>query len=223
MFSGDNAKKKISLLSGGEKSRVMLGQILARNVNLLFLDEPTNHLDMDSIEALTVAIENFQGSVIIVTHSEEMLRRVCDRLIIFSKNGAEYFDGGYELFLEKIGWEEEEPEEKQKSVPKSNKQENKKLRASLVQEKSKASSPLKKDVENLEKLIIQTEEKLGIHHAELIKASNASDNSKIMELSQLISKLENQVEEKFEILEKTQNKLDEIIKDYDKRLDELEA
>ena len=48
MFSGDSAEKKVSLLSGGEKSRVMLGQILARSVNVLFLDEPTNHLDMDS-------------------------------------------------------------------------------------------------------------------------------------------------------------------------------
>ena len=81
MFSGDSADKKVSLLSGGEKSRVMLGQILARDVNLLFLDEPTNHLDMDSIEALTKAIKSFEGAVVIVTHSEELLRRVCDRLI----------------------------------------------------------------------------------------------------------------------------------------------
>ncbi len=104
MFSGDSADKKVSLLSGGEKSRVMLGQILARDVNLLFLDEPTNHLDIESIEAITEAITNFEGGVIIVTHSEEMLRRVCDRLIIFAKDGAEYFDGGYDDFLSKIGW-----------------------------------------------------------------------------------------------------------------------
>jgi len=129
MFSGESAKKKISLLSGGEKSRVMLGQILARHVNLLFLDEPTNHLDIDSIEALTKAIENFKGSVIIVTHSEEMLRRVCDRLIIFAKDGAEYFDGGYDLFLEKIGWEEDESVEKVKQAPKANNKENKKTQS----------------------------------------------------------------------------------------------
>ena len=73
MFSGDDAKKKVSVLSGGEKSRVMLGQILACEVNLLFLDEPTNHLDMESIESLTEAIKNFEGGVVIVTHSEELL------------------------------------------------------------------------------------------------------------------------------------------------------
>jgi len=112
MFSGERADKKISLLSGGEKSRVMLGQIIARDVNLLLLDEPTNHLDMESIEALTNAINTFKGSSIIVTHSEELLRRVCDRLIIFAKDGAEYFDGGYDDFLTKIGWDDEEEEEK---------------------------------------------------------------------------------------------------------------
>ncbi|MDA3946919.1 MAG: ABC-F family ATP-binding cassette domain-containing protein, partial [Helicobacteraceae bacterium] len=111
MFSGDSAEKKVALLSGGEKSRVMLGQILARPANLLFLDEPTHHLDMDSIEALTVAIRHFKGSSIIVSHSEELLRRVADRLIIFSKDGAEFFDGGYDLFLEKKGWDEDDVEE----------------------------------------------------------------------------------------------------------------
>ena len=86
MFSGDNAKKKISLLSGGEKSRVMLGKIIAQDVNLLFLDEPTNHLDIDSIDALTNAIKAFEGSCLIVTHSEELLRAVCDRLIVFTED-----------------------------------------------------------------------------------------------------------------------------------------
>ena len=155
MFSGDSAKKKISLLSGGEKSRVMLGQIIARNVNVLFLDEPTNHLDMDSIEALTKAIQNFEGSVIIVTHSEELLRRVCDRLIIFAKDGAEYFDGGYDDFLSKIGWEEEVLEEKVKTTPKSNNKENKKLKAELVRERNKLASPLKKKVEKFESQIME--------------------------------------------------------------------
>ena len=103
MFSGDNAKKKISLLSGGEKSRVMLGKIIAQDVNLLFLDEPTNHLDIDSIDALTNAIKAFEGSCIIVTHSEELLRAVCDRLIVFTNDGADYFNGTYDEFLEKIG------------------------------------------------------------------------------------------------------------------------
>lgn len=221
MFRGDDAKKKISLLSGGEKSRVMLGQILARNVNLLFLDEPTNHLDIDSIEALTNAINNFKGSVIIVTHSEELLRRVCDRLIIFAKDGAEYFDGGYDLFLEKIGWEEDESVEKVKVAPKSNNKENKKLKAQLIRERNKIISPLKKKVEKLETQIMELEELLELHHKELIEVSNSGDSASLMELSKTVSKEEAQVEELFESFEEAQMELDEINESYEKKIEEL--
>lgn len=222
MFSGSSADKKISLLSGGEKSRVMLGQILARPANLLFLDEPTHHLDMDSIEALTKAIKSFKGSVIIVSHSEDLLRRVADRLIVFAKDKAEYFDGGYDLFLKKIGWDEQEQEEKAKPTPKTNKKENKKLRAALIQERSKQTSSLKKEIQNLEKFIIQTEESMELHHNELQKAISSSDNSKIVELSQLIGKNEQEIEEKFEKLEEVQTELDEIIQMYEVKLSELQ-
>ena len=221
MFSGDSAKKKISLLSGGEKSRVMLGQILARNVNLLFLDEPTNHLDIDSIEALTVAIQKFEGSVIIVTHSEELLRRVCDRLIIFAKEGAEYFDGGYDAFLEKIGWEEEESEEKVEVTPKSNNKENKKIKAELVRERNKITSPLKKKIDKLEGKIVALEELVETHHKELIEHSSSGDSVALMELSKLVADEENQIEVMFEEFEELQTELDSINEEYEEKIEEL--
>lgn len=223
MFSGDSADKKISLLSGGEHSRVMLGQIIARDVNLLFLDEPTNHLDMQSIEALTEAIQKFEGGVVIVTHSEEMLRRVCDRLIIFSQEGAEYFDGGYDLFLEKIGWEEGDVEDKksEKAPPKSNTKEIKKLRADLVRERNAQTASLKKEVQKLEALIIKKEEELEVHHHDLIEASNAAESAKLMELSKLVADEEAKVEESFEALEVAQTQLDEINAEYDAKMQEL--
>ena len=217
MFSGDSADKKVSLLSGGEKSRVMLGQILAREVNLLFLDEPTNHLDMQSIEALTEAIQSFEGGVIIVTHSEEMLRRVCDRLIIFARDGAEYFDGGYDDFLSKIGWEEDELEEKMKVAPKSTSKENKKLKAELVRERNKLTSPLKKKSEKLENTIMALEEGLTSHHQELIEASNSADTATLMELSKTVSREEAEVETLFEELEVVQTELDAIVASYEKK------
>jgi ATP-binding cassette subfamily F protein 3 len=99
MFSGELGDKRIEVLSGGERSRVMLGKIIAKPANLLFLDEPTNHLDMQSIDALADAIEAFPGSTIMVTHSEMLLHRLADALIIFHKGGAEYFDGSYADFL----------------------------------------------------------------------------------------------------------------------------
>lgn len=220
MFSGDNAKKKISLLSGGEKSRVMLGKILAKEVNLLFLDEPTNHLDMDSIEALTKAIQNFEGSSIIVTHSEELLRATCDRLIVFSSVGATYFDGTYDEFLEKIGWEDEEPVSKPKK-PKVNKQELKKLRSALVLEKSKTLSPIKKEIEGIEAQIVKLEDILETTKSALVEATNKIDNAKVMELSKSVSKYEKDIEAKFEELTAVQYKLDELTLDFDKKLQEL--
>ena len=221
MFSGERADKKISLLSGGEKSRVMLGQIIARDVNLLLLDEPTNHLDMESIEALTNAINTFKGSSIIVTHSEELLRRVCDRLIIFAKDGAEYFDGGYDDFLTKIGWDDEEEEEKVKQAPKSNHKENKKLRAELIRERNKLTSPLKKKVQKLEDEIIKLENELSVKHEELIEASNAGDSATLMELSKTVSEMENQIEESFLELEEEQTKLDEISEEYASKIENV--
>jgi len=221
MFSDDNAKKKISLLSGGEKSRVMLGQILARDVNLLFLDEPTNHLDMDSIAALTQAIKNFKGSCIIVTHSEELLRSVCDRLVVFANGEAQYFNGNYDEFLEKIGWEEEEVEQKIKSAPKVNKKENKKQRSVLLSERNKLTSPLKKEVDKLEAKIMELEDLIESEQHELIQVSNNGDNSRLIELSTLITKQEKEVEEKFERLEVSQTKLDEITQEYDEKIEAL--
>ncbi len=221
MFTGDSAKKKISLLSGGEKSRVMLGQIIAKSANILFLDEPTNHLDMQSIDALTTAIQNFDGSCIIVTHSEALLRAVCDRLIIFSHNGADYFDGNYDEFLEKIGWEDEIIEEVVKSIPKVNKKENKKLRTELIKERNKLTSPLKKEVDKLESTIMKIEEELENDHEDLIKASNSGDNSAVMDISRVVTSKEKDVEDNFELLEISQTKLDEITEEFDIKLEEL--
>jgi len=226
MFSGDNAEKKVSLLSGGEKSRVMLGQILSRPSNLLFLDEPTHHLDIDSIEALTVAIKNFQGSSIIVSHSEELLRRVADRLIIFSKDGAELFDGGYDMFLEKKGWDEDEVEEtvvKKKKTANPMSKENKKLKNIIVKERSRATSPLRKEVEKAEKFIMQGETQIKKYHQELVEASNTNDSSKVMEVSKLVADLEAEVEAKFERMEQAQTELDTLMEEFEVRIKELEG
>ena len=205
MFSGDNAKKKISLLSGGEKSRVMLGKIIAKDVNLLFLDEPTNHLDMDSIDALTNAIKAFEGSCLIVTHSEDLLRAVCDRLIVFTNDGADYFNGTYDQFLEKIGWDDDVVEVKKVKTPKVNKKESKKLRAAIVAEKSKATAPIKKQMQEVEE--------------EMEKLEDALEDARV-KLSRDIPKIEKQIEDKFTLLEELQIKLDVMNKEFEIRMEE---
>ncbi|RJR22787.1 MAG: ABC transporter ATP-binding protein [Nitrospiraceae bacterium] len=107
MFPGDNAVKKISVLSGGEKSRVLLGKLLVSPSNMLLLDEPTNHLDMESNDSLVEAIDDFNGSVIIVTHSEMMLHALATRLIVFDDGKVTLFEGTYQDFLDRVGWKSE--------------------------------------------------------------------------------------------------------------------
>lgn len=106
MFSGTLSNKYISVLSGGEKSRVMLGKILLKPSNLLLLDEPTNHLDMDSCESLAGAIKAFEGAVLMVTHDEQFLKEIANKLIVFDDNKVSVFEGTYKDFLKKVGWKD---------------------------------------------------------------------------------------------------------------------
>jgi ATP-binding cassette subfamily F protein 3 len=107
MFSNNLSNKKINILSGGEKSRVMLGKILIKSANLLLLDEPTNHLDLDSCDSLLSAIKSFEGAVLMVTHDEYFLNEVANKLIVFDDNKVSIFDGTYDDFLNKVGWIDE--------------------------------------------------------------------------------------------------------------------
>jgi ATP-binding cassette subfamily F protein 3 len=99
MFPGDQALKKISVLSGGERSRVLLGKLLVSPANMLLLDEPSNHLDMESTESLVEAIDEFSGAVVIVTHSEMILHAMATRLIVFDDGKVTLFEGTYRDFL----------------------------------------------------------------------------------------------------------------------------
>jgi len=224
MFSGTLAEKKISVLSGGERSRVMLGKIIATESNLLLLDEPTNHLDMYSIESLCDAIENFEGATIMVTHSEMLLRRLADALVIFHKGGAEYFDGSYDEFLEKIGWEEEGVVTTSKpkiEKPKIDKKELKKQRTALIQARSRESSSYKKELEFCEERIIELEDMLEEQNSKLMEASNSGDNSAMIEYAQAIGKTQTEIDDLFERLEEASDSLDEITERYESKLAEL--
>lgn len=100
-FSGEEADKKISILSGGEKSRVVLATILAQPVNFLVLDEPTNHLDIKSREVLLEAIKNFPGTVMIVSHDRHFLREITTRVFEVDKSHINIYDGNYEYYVHK--------------------------------------------------------------------------------------------------------------------------
>lgn len=220
MFSGELADKKISVLSGGERSRVMLGKIMAKPSNLLFLDEPTNHLDMQSIESLSDSIVNFDGATIIVTHSEMLLRRLATKLIIFHQNGAEYFLGSYDDFLEKIGWEEDVSSEKE-AKPKLSKKEMQRMRSEIIKERSIILKPLKNRLEQLETAITSNEILLEEKNYELVKASELSDGDSITKLSKEVSDLQDMIERDFEELASVQEEFDEHNQRFENQLNEL--
>ncbi len=152
MFSGDLSQKKISVLSGGERSRVLLAKIIACPCNLLLLDEPTHHLDIESIEALIDALEIFSHGIIIVTHSELLLRRLnLDKIVICEDGKQTHFLGTYDEFLEKLGWEEEKKPKKAPSMSRHEK-------AQQVVERAASLKPLLKEIQTTETKIFALEE-----------------------------------------------------------------
>lgn len=171
MFSGDHALKKISVLSGGERSRVLLGKIIATPSNLLLLDEPTNHLDMDSVDALKEALKVYSGALLLVTHEESLLRELCTRLIIFQGEAPFLFEGNYDDFLERIGWEDEglKPSST-KSADKTN--------------KDKGNT---KEIERRIKTLENQQKKMEM---QLIEASEDGNVKRINELARDLTKLE---------------------------------
>ena len=102
LFSGEEVEKKISILSGGEKSRVLLACILSHPVNLLVLDEPTNHLDIKSREVLLKAIKEFPGTVMMVSHDRYFLREITTRVFEIDKNQLTTYDMTYPEYLERV-------------------------------------------------------------------------------------------------------------------------
>jgi ATPase subunit of ABC transporter with duplicated ATPase domains len=103
LFSGDDATKSVKVISGGEKGRMLFGKFSLINPNVLFLDEPTNHLDMESIEALNLALENFPGTQIFVSHDREFVSSLATRIIDMKPDGIVDFKGNYEDYLRSQG------------------------------------------------------------------------------------------------------------------------
>jgi ATP-binding cassette subfamily F protein 3 len=99
LFSGDDTAKKIKVLSGGEKSRVALGQILLKRSPLLLLDEPTNHLDFDTVEALTEALRDYAGTIVVVSHDRSFIGRIANRILEIRDGQVELYPGTYDEYV----------------------------------------------------------------------------------------------------------------------------
>ena len=224
MFPGDHALKKVGVLSGGEKSRVLLGKLLVGPANMLLLDEPTNHLDMESTESLLEAIDDFKGAVIIVTHSEMILHAVATRLIVFDDAKVTLFEGTYQDFLDRVGWNNENPASQSKTPVTANAKEpgNKKhlrrIRAGLINERSRTLRALQTKIDEIENDIIRLEEKTGQDNRDLIQASVSGDGEAIKRLSKAVHDSMLEIESLFSRLELLQGDLDGRRREFEEKL-----
>ena len=234
MFEGNSGLKKVGVLSGGEKSRVLLGKLIATPLNLLLLDEPTNHLDLESSDALLAALDNFPGAVIMVTHNEMFLHALAERLIVFQDDGITVFEGSYERFLEQVGWQGEEIRPRAKedeaaaglSIPPPlppSRKELRRMRSEVISEKSKTLKPLEKRMAELEAAIETAEAELARMNRELVEAARAKASAKIVELSKAVHQRRKDVDAFLDELEPLLKAYETLKAEYDKRLEDLAA
>ncbi len=226
MFERDNALKKIGVLSGGEKSRVLLGKLLVSPANMLLLDEPTNHLDMDSIDSLVNAIEEFSGAVAIVTHSEMILNSIANRLIIFDAGKVSLFEGTYQDFLDRVGWAGEggdaqapESRGKNKGV---NRKELRKQRAAIVAERLKVLGPLQKKMTEVEEEIVRMEVVVEKAQNDLAAASVEGEPDAITRHSKEFHDARLRIDTLFEELEALSREKEEKTREFELKLSDTE-
>jgi ATPase subunit of ABC transporter with duplicated ATPase domains len=105
LFGGDDVKKPVKVLSGGEKGRMMYGKLMLGRHNVLLMDEPTNHMDMESIESLNIALEKYAGTLIFVSHDREFVSSLATRILEVKDGQVIDFRGGYEDYLKSQGIE----------------------------------------------------------------------------------------------------------------------
>ncbi len=231
MFEGDAAIKKIGVLSGGEKSRVMLGKILVTPVNLLVLDEPTNHLDMESCDALLAAIDNFDGTILMVTHNEMFLGALAERLIVFQNDRVTVFEGSYQRFLENGGWKDEaempesiiEDDLGKEHHLKPSKKIIRRKRSEFVSERARVLKPMEQHIYRTESDIEKHEKILDELYTAMQAASQARDGARIAELSQSIHKCRSSIDRLFDELEKFTGAFEKQRALFEKKFQQLES
>ena len=106
LFSGDETKKSVTVLSGGEKGRMIYGKLMLTRPNVLLMDEPTNHMDMETIESLQIGLEKYPGTLIFVSHDREFVGGLATRIIEMKPDGSiSDFNGSYDEYLDAQGLE----------------------------------------------------------------------------------------------------------------------
>ncbi len=196
LFTGEDVFKNINVLSGGEKVRLKLCEILKKGANLLFLDEPTNHMDIIGKESLENMLINYEGTLLFVSHDRYFVNKIADSLLIFKENGeVEFFNGTYKEYSER----DLEVTKPPKVTEKKEKSQNNEYFI------NKAKNKLKMRLNKVEKDIAKTEEQIKYIEEVMQKEEVFSDYVKLSEyqkeLDELKGELDKQMNEWEEIME----------------------
>ncbi|MBP9988724.1 MAG: ABC-F family ATP-binding cassette domain-containing protein, partial [Ruminococcus sp.] len=201
LFTGDDVFKTIASLSGGEKARVMLIKLMLRHDNLLLLDEPTNHLDMASKEILESALENYNGTLITVSHDRYFINRIADYVYVMEGSKITKYIGNYDDYIEKINMDESELESNGQLITKTalEKQQKKEKEAQKEQKEHKNKlKALETEIEELEQKKTELEQLLATE--EIYK-----DSKKLKEMNikyeETLKRLDEATEEWIELSE----------------------
>ncbi len=190
LFSGDDVKKSVGMLSGGERARLLLAKLSMENNNFLILDEPTNHLDIDSKEVLENALIDFDGTLLFVSHDRYFINRVATHVLELSENGSTLYLGDYDYYVEKKAEVEASQNEEHSTS-------NQEKEASLVndyqaqKESQKEARKLMRQIENLETEIEELETQSQAISEQMLETNDAE---KLMELHAELEKINHRQE-----------------------------
>ncbi len=198
LFRADDVFKRISTLSGGEKSRLTFVKLMLSEANLLFLDEPTNHLDLSSKAILEKGLSGYEGTLFIISHDRYFVNKVCNKILYLNNKTMHLFDGTYDEFMEKGFLDERKSEEKSLAKSSSSKEE-------WLAEKERQAAEKKRqnDIKKCEEEISKIEEMISDLDRELEKEEIYSDHVKATEIHNEKEGLEaklNEIYEKWESL-----------------------
>jgi len=204
LLTGDDVFQPIHTLSGGEKGRVALAKLMLRKDNLLLLDEPTNHLDMDSREVLEGALDDFDGTILTVSHDRYFINRVANRVIEMRPDGVTEYIGNYDDYVEKKRLEAEGLLAEETGGKTKTQIDKEKRKERLKQESAKQ---LKQKLRQAEQAIADTEEKI----AELEAQMADPDTYKDAELAQSVAKEHREAQAQLEALYEDWEELSEAV------------
>ncbi len=221
MFEGDAAEKRIAMLSGGERSRVLLGKILATPVNLLLLDEPTNHLDQESVDAFLAAVSSFDGGVVVVTHVERVLNALATKLVVFDGDDVTLFHGGYADFLERVGWRAEAAGETAPAAAREragDRRELRRQRAEIVTRRGRELGEMRRRIAAAEAEVVALEERLAGDEAAIPGAAARNDGGAVRALSASAAAARERIEALFAEMAALETRLREAERRYEEEL-----